>query len=184
VAHWVIALGFLAAYLTEDDLLSIHVWAGYVIGALVLLRFLWGLVGPRYARFVDFVYAPRKVLSYLGELLRLRAPRYLGHSPAGGAMVVVLLMSLALTVTTGLVVYAEEKGAGPLAPLYSQSGASSQPNGPMGESIENDGEGDEREGGDRESPLKEVHELLANITLALHRENLARAMVTGRKRAK
>lgn len=197
VAHWTMALAFFGAYLTEDEVLSVHVWAGYVIGALVLLRIVWGLLGPRYARFSDFIYAPRKVIAYVADLLRLRAPRYLGHSPAGGAMVVALLLCLALTAVTGLVVYAEENGAGPLAPLYSQSRASSQRSPAMSESIEDEEEGYEREGGDRESAFKEMHELFANITLALvilhvigvvlasfaHHENLARAMITGRKRA-
>lgn len=198
LAHWTTALAFFVAYLTEDDVLSVHVWAGYVVGALVLLRMVWGLVGPRYARFSDFVYAPRKIVAYLADLLRLRAPRYVGHSPAGGAMVVALLLCLALTVATGLVVYAEEEGAGPLAPLYSQSTASSQPKVVVGGPIAEEEEGDEREGDERKSAFKEVHELFANITLALvilhmlgvvlasvaHHENLARAMVTGRKRAK
>ncbi|MEZ5832225.1 MAG: cytochrome b/b6 domain-containing protein [Dongiaceae bacterium] len=197
LAHWIIAVAFFVAYLTEDDVLSVHVWAGYVVGALVLLRIAWGLVGPRYARFSDFIYAPHKIVTYLTDLLRLRAPRYLGHSPAGGAMVVALLLCLALTVATGLVVYAEEEGAGPLASLYSQAAVSSQPSAGAIESSEERQEGDEREGDGQESAFKDVHELLANITLALvvlhvvgvvlaslaHHENLARAMVTGRKRA-
>jgi cytochrome b len=197
LAHWIIAVAFFVAYLTEDDVLSVHVWAGYVVGALVLLRIVWGLVGPRYARFSDFVYAPHKIVAYFIDLVRLRAPRYLGHSPAGGAMVVALLLCLALTVATGLVVFAEEEGAGPLAPLYSQAAVSSQPSAGAIEFSEEEQEGDEREDDGQESAFKEVHELFANITLALvilhvigvvfasfaHHENLARAMVTGRKRA-
>ena len=107
-----------------------------------------------------------------------------------------LLLCLALTVATGLVVYAEE-GAGPLASLYSQTPVSSVPSAAVGEPIEEEEEGGEREGHGRESAFKDVHELFANITLALvilhvlgvvlasfaHHENLARAMVTGRKRA-
>src|SRR5690242_5061074 len=82
-AHWMIVAGFAVAYLTEDDLLPVHVWAGYVVGGLVLARILWGFAGPRHARFSDFLYPPRAVVSYLVDLLRFRAPRYLGHSPAG-----------------------------------------------------------------------------------------------------
>lgn len=196
LTHWIMAVAFFVAYLTEDDALSVHVWAGYTIGALVLLRIVWGLVGPRYARFSDFIYSPGKVVAYLLDLVRLRAPRYLGHSPAGGAMVVALLLCLAVTVATGLVVYAEEKGAGPLASFYAQTGPLSAPSATLGGSAEEEEEG-ESTSGERESAFEEVHELFANITLALvilhvigvllasfaHRENLARAMVTGRKRA-
>ncbi|MGE4080662.1 MAG: hypothetical protein AB7F22_34520 [Reyranella sp.] len=42
VAHWTIAIGFFIAYLAEDDLLTIHVWAGYVVGTLMLMRVVWG----------------------------------------------------------------------------------------------------------------------------------------------
>ena len=113
-----------------------------------------------------------------------RAKRYIGHSPAGGAMVIALLLFLAATVGTGLIRYAEEEGAGPLAPLYAQTSPVVGP-----QSFEDD----EREG---ESALGEAHEVIANITLGLvvfhilgvllasfaHHENLAKAMVTGRTR--
>ena len=98
LAHWTIVGGFFVAYVTEDELLPAHVWAGYVVGAIVVARILWGVVGPARARFSDFVYAPRVVVTYLIDLLRFRAPRFLGHSPAGGAMVVLLLLGLAGTV--------------------------------------------------------------------------------------
>src|SRR4026207_2551341 len=97
MSHWTLALTFFIAYFTEDEALTVHVWAGYLVGILVILRVLWGFVGPQRARFADFVYAPRTVVGYLFNLLRVRARRYLGHSPAGGAMVIALLIGLAVT---------------------------------------------------------------------------------------
>jgi cytochrome b len=161
--------GFTVAYLTEDDLLTVHVWAGYLVGVLVLARVFWGFVGPRHARFSDFIYGPVTTLRYVRDLVFFRAERHLGHSPGGGAMVVLLLSFLTATVVTGLVVYGGEQQAGPLAGMFTKD---------TGESME------------------EIHEVIANITLALiiahiaavmlasfvHRENLVRAMVTGYKR--
>jgi cytochrome b len=162
-------VGFAVAYLTEDDLLTVHVWAGYLVGVLIVARVIWGFVGPRHARFSDFLYDPASTLRYVRELILLRAKRHLGHSPGGGAMVVLLLVLLAATVATGIVVYGGEQQAGPLAGMFTKD---------TGEAIE------------------EVHEVIANITLAFvlahvaavvlasfaHRENLVRAMVTGYKR--
>jgi cytochrome b len=115
VAHWSIVAGFFLAYFTEDDVLTLHVWAGYAVGVLVLLRIVWGFVGPQHARFSDFLYRPSEVVTYLRDLLTFRATRYLGHSPAGAAMVFALLAGLTATAGSGLVLYAIEDNAGPLA---------------------------------------------------------------------
>ena len=168
--HWTLVAAFALAYFTEDDLLAVHVYAGYVVGVLIVARLMWGFVGPRHARFSDFVYAPVTTLRYLRDLILFRAERHIGHSPAGGAMVVLLLVLLALTVTTGLVVYGGDQQAGPLAGMFRRD---------TGEATE------------------EIHEVIAIITLAfvflhisavvfaslVHRENLVRAMITGRKRS-
>jgi cytochrome b len=192
VFHWLLAVAFAVSYLTEGEPLVVHVWSGYLVGALVLARLLWGFVGPRHARFGDFIYSPVKVMAYLRDLVLLRAPRHLGHSPAGGAMVIALMLSLAATVGTGLAFYAEERGEGPLAGLIERQSAAPAGNPLLGADDEDD------EGrGRSESALGEIHEFFANLTLILvlahiggvalasfaHRENLPRAMVTGRKRA-
>ena len=78
-------------FLTEDDLLVLHVWAGYAAGGLILLRIVWGFVGSRHARFSDFVCSPFLAWHYLLDLFRFRASRYIGHSPAGGMMVLILM---------------------------------------------------------------------------------------------
>ncbi len=192
-AHWVLALAFAVAFLTEDDALDLHVWAGYVVAAIVAARILWGFVGPRHARFTDFVYRPSAVLRYLADLATLRSRRHLGHSPAGGAMVVALLAFLAATTVTGLWVYAEEEARGPLAGIVA-SNTLPQDRTPRARGGEHDEDDDDRRGG--ESSLEELHEFFANVTLMLvllhiggvalasfaHRENLPRAMITGRKR--
>lgn len=173
VFHWSLVAAFAVAYLTEDDVMSVHVWAGYTVAGLVAFRLLWGLIGTRHARFSDFVYRPAAVKAYLRDMLLVRARRYLGHNPAGGAMVVALLLSLLATVATGVVVYGAAEHAGPLAASLAGTGKSAA------------------------HALKEIHEFFANFTLALvfahvagvllsslaHRENLVRAMFTGRKRA-
>ena len=53
--HWSLVVGFSVVYLTEDDLLTVHVWAGYVVGLLIVARIVWGVVGSRHARFSDFI---------------------------------------------------------------------------------------------------------------------------------
>ncbi len=189
--HWTVAIGFFVAYLTEDDVLSVHVWAGYVVGALVLVRIVWGFIGTRHARFTDFIYRPRTVLTYMRDLPRARSKRYLGHSPAGGTMVIAFLIALALTVFSGLVVYAENDRAGPLAPIYSSRTII-----PQAADEDDDNRGRSRRRRGRGSDFEDIHEIMANLTLGLvffhvfgvllasfvHRENLAWAMITGRKR--
>ncbi len=60
--HQSLALAFFTAYFTEDDFFTQHVWAGYVVAAVVLIRIVWGFVGPKHARFSDFVYSPAIVV--------------------------------------------------------------------------------------------------------------------------
>jgi cytochrome b len=142
----------------------VHVWVGYIVGVIVVLRVLWGFVGPERARFRDFVYGPVTTIRYLADLLRGRARRYLGHSPAGGAMVVLLLLSLAATVVTGLITYGD-RGKGPLAdsgtPFVAAAYADEDKSGPRRDFEMR------RNGEDAESVFGEVHITLANITLAL-----------------
>jgi cytochrome b len=171
--HWLLVAGFFAAYFTEDELLAVHVWAGYGVSALLLFRLVWGFVGSPYARFENFLCSPAKSFAYLKAVLFAHPKRYLGHNPAGAAMIVLLLLGLLATVCSGLVVYAADQGLGPLASWI-----------PKGE-------------GAFENFWEEAHEFAANVTLLLivlhivgvyaesimHKENLVKAMFHGYKRA-
>jgi cytochrome b len=195
VGHWALVAAFAIAYLSAEEEggtpHALHVWGGYVVGAIVVLRVVWGVVGPTYARFSDFFCGPIAAIRYLKDLVVRDARRYLGHSPAGGAMVIVLLVCLAGTVATGVVAYGE-RGRGPLAAesaVVTTVAYAEENNGAGG------GEAEGSKGG--KSIVGEVHGALANITLALvvlhvlgvglasyaHRENLVAAMLTGKKRA-
>jgi len=101
VFHWSLATLFVTAYLTGEDGGQVHIAAGYGIAGLIALRIIWGIVGPRQARFSNFVRSPREVLAYLRDVALRRAPRYLGHNPAGGAMIIALLVMLLGTGITG-----------------------------------------------------------------------------------
>lgn len=190
--HWALVLAFAIAYITgeeEREPSDWHEWAGYIVGGIVVWRVLWGLIGPRLARFSDFVVWPRSALAYLFNLSTGRARRYLGHSPAGGTMVVALLAFLALTVVTGIL--AEQQVGGTSS---AQADAGLVPQAHAGKQDQTTA-GHKAEGG--ESFVGELHDSLANITLFLvvlhligvalaswvHRENLVWAMITGKKRA-
>lgn len=101
VFHWGTVALFAAAFVAADEAETLHQIAGYAILGLIPARIAWGFVGPRHARFADFLRAPRTTLAYVAAALRGRAPRHLGHNPAGGAMVVALLGALLVVTLTG-----------------------------------------------------------------------------------
>jgi cytochrome b len=98
--HWSLVISFTIAWLSEDAK-SLHQGAGYVVLALVAVRLIWGFVGSRHACFRDFVPRPQGLLAYLKSLRSGQPRRYLGHNPAGGAMIVLLLAMLILTGGSG-----------------------------------------------------------------------------------
>ncbi|MFK7943784.1 MAG: cytochrome b/b6 domain-containing protein [Paracoccaceae bacterium] len=192
IGHWVLVVGFAIAYLSEGEPQWLHSFAGYAIVVTLAIRLLWGLVGPRRARFSDFVTGPARVLSYLRDLATGRAERHVGHSPAGGAMTVALLFALALTALSGMATLAVEEGQGPLAGIATPQSLPAW----MAEKDDDDDLYESAEHGESGEAFEEIHELGANATLLLvfmhlagvlwasraHGENLARAMITGLKR--
>jgi cytochrome b len=171
IFHWSLVLSFTVAYLSGEELETLHNNAGYAVLGLVLLRVVWGFVGTRHARFRDFIYPPGVIKGFLQDTFRQRARRYLGHNPAGGAMIIVMLVSLVLTTVTGIAYYGIEDAAGPLAMLAGSPEWSKE-------------------------MLEEVHEFFANLMVLLvvihiigvivegrlHQENLVKSMLNGRKR--
>ncbi|MDR6288146.1 MULTISPECIES: cytochrome b/b6 domain-containing protein [Inquilinus] len=158
IFHWTLVVAFAISWLTGDEVKSVHLASGYVIIGLLSVRLLWGLVGTKHARFTDFIYRPSTVAAYLRDIVRLRARRYLGHNPAGGAMILVLLSGLVVACATGFMMTTDAYWG-----------------------VE---------------WVEDVHEAAANILILLvglhlagvavasfeHRENLVKAMITGRKR--
>jgi cytochrome b len=200
IGHWTLVIAFFTAYFTEDDFMTQHVWAGYVVGTVVAIRIIWGLIGSRHARFSDFIYSPATVFGYLKNLISRKPQHYVGHNPAGGIMVIALLLSLSATVFTGLKLYAVEENSGPFA-------INAQPTSSLiavAKAEEEEEEDEENEGRMKESHSvneadeefwEELHETFVNITLLLvflhiggvivssiiDKEKLVKAMVTGKK---
>jgi cytochrome b len=101
IFHWGLAASFLVAYLTRHGGGTLHYWAGGAAAALILLRVIWGILGTRYARFSQFVRSPLTIIGYLRAIVVGNEARYVGHNPAGGAMIVALMLAMLATATTG-----------------------------------------------------------------------------------
>ncbi|MCF6218660.1 MAG: cytochrome b/b6 domain-containing protein [Gammaproteobacteria bacterium] len=170
--HWLVLLSFVAAYLTSQfGMQQTHILIGYLIALLLVVRIAWGFVGSQHARFADFIATPTEVWRYLKASFRNDPPHYLGHNPAGGWMVLVLMGALLLMAISGVILVAVIEFEGPLLSLL--SGMSDQ-------------------WAYRFSALHEwvldllwlliVGHLLGVVVASIqHKENLPHAMVTGYK---
>ena len=155
--HWLLVASFAGAFLTAESerLRSVHVLFGTTLAGLIAFRLVWGVVGTRYARFASFAFGPRAVLRYLRSLVTLKSVRYVGHTPAG-SWAIWLMLGLGLAVAaTGYGAH-----AGGAEWLEDAHGALAW------------------------TLLAVVVVHVAGVALGsvLHRENLALAMLTGRKR--
>lgn len=157
IFHWSLVASVLAAYFFTEEGDPPHEYAGYIALGLVAFRLVWGFIGGRYARFAQFTPGPAALLRYARELLQGTEARHLGHNPAGAVMVLALLAMVAASSVTGWMLTTDAW---------------------FGEEW-----------------VEELHEIVANALMLLvglhvagviytsvrHRENLVRAMFTGRK---
>jgi cytochrome b len=168
VFHWLLVLGIAASWLSgENGWMETHYQIGLGVGWLVLFRILWGVVGSRTARFTHFLKGPGAVFAYMKTMFARKPSHAFGHNAGGGLMVLVLLLAVGIQVFSGLFNHDDVLFEGPLydnVPDWATHLAGF------------------------------VHGRLFNILLALialhvlviavyyfwKRENLVRAMVTGR----
>jgi len=156
--HWLLVVSFAGAFLTSDSERHrhVHILFGAAMLTLIAFRLVWGVVGPRYARFASFAYGPRAVLRDLRGLVTLTGVRHVGHTPAG-SWAIWLMLALGI--------------------LVGASGYAAQADGP--EWLE------EAHGALAWAWLAVVIVHVVGVVLGsvLHRENLVAAMITGLKRA-
>ncbi|MDD1611657.1 MAG: cytochrome b/b6 domain-containing protein [Methylococcaceae bacterium] len=199
IFHWSLVVSFIVAYLTSEEENPWHIYSGYTVLGLIIFRLIWGFIGSQYARFSEFARSPAVVYQYVKSLRAGHPQHYLGHNPLGGWMVIAMLLTLFVVTLSGLKVYAIEEGKGPLA------GAQQMQLTPIAEAYAEDEDEDEDEE-DREQKSteaskadeefwEEIHEASSNLMLLLiafhvfgvilssrlHRENLIKAMLTGKK---
>ena len=158
IFHWSLVGLFTFSFFTGDEWKHAHIYSGYAIIGLLAVRILWGILGSRHARFSSFIYHPATVLRFMRDSVKMRARRYIGHNPAGGMMVLALLVMISTIVTTGYMMTTDAYWG--------------------------------------EEWVETVHKTAVYTTIGLivlhvagvvlasfeHRENLVRAMITGRKR--
>lgn len=99
--HWLLVVSIAGAWYTSGRIGAVHEYVGYAAAAIVAARLAWGFLGNAYARFSQFVRPAAPTLGYLRGVLKGAAPRYLGHNPLGGWMVIALLACVALVALTG-----------------------------------------------------------------------------------
>ena len=155
--HWSVVAGCTVNLIVEQGN-KLHRAVGYVVAAVVVVRVLWGFVGTRYARFASFIPTPATLSAYLRALISRTEPRYIGHNPAGSVMIMALLGSLLAVSVTGWMMGLDRYFGNELLEELHETFAMTI------------------------AVLAGIHVVAAIFESIRHRENLIKAMFTGRKR--
>lgn len=158
VFHWLLVASFTGTFLTAESerYRDIHVALGYVLFGLLLFRLVWGFVGTRYAKFSSFLFKPEEVFAYALTLLKGKPAHYVGHNPLGSVAIWLLLVLGMVSSVTGVMAF-EDIGGDPLVELHDMVSYAM-----LGVVV--------------------LHILGVIASSVMHRENLAKSMVVGRKR--
>jgi cytochrome b len=113
--HWLLVLSIGASWYTAEnseefivvgeDVYSytmIHFWLGYWALGLVSFRIIWGFIGPKHARFANFIAGPKRFFSYASGFFKRDSKPSVGHNPMGAAVVVLILLMVGAQAVTGL----------------------------------------------------------------------------------
>jgi cytochrome b len=164
LGHWLMVIGFTVAYFTAESerWRLLHIISGGCVIGVVSFRIVWGFIGSRYALFSSFITTPKRVLVYLRSYIPGTTGtggtgvRYIGHNPAGGWAVVLLLLSAGLAAASGILAYhlPDTRGIGEIHEWLSNSAVT----------------------------LVVIHLAGVLVSSLVHRENLVVSMLTGSKK--
>ncbi|ACE90004.1 cytochrome B [Rhizobium phaseoli] len=159
IFHWTIVTACTLNLFILEEGKYWHRLTGYVVGAAIAVRLIWGFIGTKHARFTDFWPTPRRVRDQIASIIDRNENRYLGHNPLASMMMLLLVALLAATALTGwMTTWDAFWGEKWLERLH----------GTIANSI---------------MVLVFIHAGAAVLESWRHRENLIWAMVTGRKNA-
>jgi cytochrome b len=159
IFHWTVAGGVILNLTLLRHEENPHIYVGYAVLAALLVRLGWGFLARGHARFASFVPGPRRLFAYFGAMTKRREPRYLGHNPAGAAMIILLMALLAVIGTTGWMMGLDAFWGVPWVETVHEVAANLL----IGAVA--------------------LHVIGAIVESVRHRENLPLAMITGYKRA-
>ncbi|MCB5183629.1 cytochrome b/b6 domain-containing protein [Methylobacillus gramineus] len=165
--HWSLVALFAIAIITVKiggNALEWHVISGEALLALLIFRVLWGFAGGTYAKFSNFIRGPRAIIGYL----KGTGDKTIGHNPLGGWSVIAMLLLLLAQAVTGLFSNDDIFTEGPLYSLI------------------------DKDTSDYLTYLHTINQYILYGLIGLHiaaiiyyrlfkRENLVKAMITGRK---
>ncbi len=114
IFHWSFAFTILASWYTaekKEDYIELHIQLGFVALALLIFRILWGIVGPKHARFSQFIPSPKTLSTYLSAPKNnITTP---GHNPLGALMVILMIVLVSTQAISGLFINDDIFSSGP-----------------------------------------------------------------------
>ena len=175
LTHWGIAAAVLVnALLTEGGSLW-HVSLGWAAMALLLLRLVWGGLGPKEARFSAFPPNPAAALRHLRQMVVGKVEPYPSHNPAGAMMVYAFWVTLAAVIVSGLIL------TGGDTPMQIAEDKAAVASGDWSVLIDEDAaETTDTEDTAAMNTIEEVHEVAANLLLLLAALHIAGVFVESR----
>ena len=190
ITHWGIALSVLLNALVNEGGSIVHVSLGWMVMALLVLRMVWGVLGPTEARFSAFPPNPFAALAHVRHLLAGKVPLHRSHNPAGAMVIYAFWATIAVVVATGLVM------TGGATPMQVAADKAAVASGDWSALVAKDAGNEAEEESNLGDAAEEVHEIAANLLLilaALHvagiglesramRRNLVTPMLFGDRR--
>ena len=122
--HWILAASFFGAFLIanlvgdDSQLFPLHMLLGATMGFMVVLRAVWGFVGPRWSRFKSFVFGPGDIWTYFRKVLSGEGDRHTGHNPGSSLAIFAILALVVAQVTTGLMMSTGSEAAEELHEIF------------------------------------------------------------------
>ena len=114
-SHWLLVISFFATYYTSfyENMLTLHVSLGIFVLGILLKKIVWGLIGPRYARWSDYNFSLKELRFYFIQKIQNRYREIkAGHNPASSWFAFLITWLGIACCLFGLILYGVQEGNG------------------------------------------------------------------------